>query len=111
MVVDGGEYSVTALGNLPILGSPTDTSNFLEVLRLLNRETTNRAADWETGSGVSIWGAGDVAANPHLKSWVHTSDSYEIANNAITSDDDRIYVGFDHDGDGKETLFRRIQNE
>ena len=111
MVVDGGEYSVTALGNLPILGSPTDTSNFLEVLRVLNRETTNRAADWETGSGVSIWGAGDVATNPHLKSWVHTSDSYEIANNAITSDDDRIYVGFDHDGDGKETLFRRIQNE
>ena len=110
MVVDGGEYSVSALGNLPILGSPTDTSNFLEVLRLLNRETTNRAADWETGSGVSIWGAGDVAASPHLKSWVHTSDSYEIANNAITSDDDRIYVGFDHDGDGKETLFRRIQN-
>ena len=111
MIVDGGEYAVSALNNVPVLGSPTDSSNFLKVLRLLNRQITNRAADWETGSGVSIWGAGDVATNPHLKSWIHASDSHEIANNAITSDDDRIYVGYDHDGDGKKTLYRRKLKE
>lgn len=111
MIVDGGEYAVSALNNVPVLGSPTDSSNFLKVLRLLNRQITNRAADWETGSGVSIWGAGNVATNPHLKSWIHASDSHEIANNAITSDDDRIYVGYDHDGDGKKTLYRRKLKE
>ena len=110
MIVDGGENAISTLGDLPILGSPTDTSNFLQVMRLLNRESFTRDADLESSSGVSIWGTGATASNPNLKSWIHVDDSYEIANNGITSADDRIYAGYDT-GSGTTTLYRRIKNE
>ena len=51
MIVDGGETSPNALNAVPVLGSPTDTSNFLQVLRLLNRASVTRDADLEVGSG------------------------------------------------------------
>ena len=59
MIVDGGELSTSSLNSVPVLGSPTDTSNFLQVLRLLNRASATRDADLETGSGISVYGTGN----------------------------------------------------
>ena len=97
MIVDGGELSVDALNSVPILGSPTDTSNFLQSLRLLNRATVLQDADYDaTNVAISLWGSGNATTNPELKSWLHLTDSDET----LTSSDSRIYAAYDYDSDG-----------
>ena len=104
MIVDGGELSVGALNSLPILGSPTDTSNFLQSLRLLNRATVLQDADYDaTNVAISLWGSGNATTNPELKSWLHLTDSDET----LTSSDSRIYAAYDYDSDGEPNLFKR----
>jgi len=85
MYLDTNEGSPAASSRLPVLGSPTDTSNFLQALRLMDRATQERNADYETGSHISIFNAGDGG-----KAWIHSSDSMLGANSA----DDRIFASF-----------------
>ena len=86
MVVDGGELSTSSLNSVPILGSPTDTSNFLQVLRLLNRASATRDADLETGSGISVYGTGN---NSGTSSWLRLDDGDEV----LQSTDPRMFAG------------------
>jgi len=83
--LDTNERSPVASSNLPVLGSSTDTSNFLEAMRLLDRATSERSADYETGSLISIFNAGDGG-----KAWIHSSDSTL----GLNSSDDRLYASF-----------------
>ena len=100
IIVDGGEQSSSsALVNVPILGSPTDTSNFLQSLKLLNRQTATRHADLESGSGVSVWSA--LSGTPGNYSFLRQNDADET----LFASDSRIYVS-----DGAN-LYRRIQKE
>ena len=97
IIVDGGEMSSSsALSNVPILGSPTDTSNFLLSLKLLNRQTSTRHADLESGSGVSLWSS--LTGN---NSFLRQNDTDE----SLLASDSRIYVS-----DGSN-LYRRIEKE
>ena len=100
IIVDGGELSSsTALTNVPILGSPTDSSNFLLSLKLLNRQTSTRHADLESGSGVSVWSGLSGTAGNH--SFLRQNDADET----LFASDSRIYVS-----DGTN-LYRRIEKE
>ena len=85
MYFDTNEQSPTASSKLPVLGSSTDTSNFLRALRLLDRSTEERDAELETGSVISIFNPGDGN-----KAWIHSSDS----NLALNLSDDRLYAAF-----------------
>ena len=85
MYLDTNEKSPTASSRLPVLGSPTDTSNFLQAIRLLDRKTELRNADFETGSLISIFNAGDGD-----KGWIHSNDSILQSG----SPDDRAYALF-----------------
>jgi len=85
MYLDTNERSPVASSNLPVLGSSTDTSNFLQAMRLLDRMTQARNADFETGSLISIFNTGDGG-----KAWIHSSDS----NLALDPSDDRLYASF-----------------
>ena len=67
--LDTNEKSPLAASNLPVLGSTTDTSNFLDAIGLLDRSSELRTAYFETGSTVSIFNSGDG-----FKSWLHGSD-------------------------------------
>jgi flagellar capping protein FliD len=97
IIVDGGEMSSSsALSNVPILGSPTDTSNFLLSLKLLNRQTSTRHADLESGSGVSLW-----SSLTGTNSFLRQNDTDE----SLLASDSRIYVS-----DGTN-LYRRIEKE
>jgi flagellar capping protein FliD len=103
MIVDGGETSPNALNAVPILGSPTDTSNFLQVLRLLNRASVTRDADLEVGSGISVYGTGN---NSGTSAWLRLDDGDETALNStdprmFASDGNIIYKRVAHD----ETLY------
>ena len=71
MIVDGGELSPNSLNAVPVMGSPTDTSNFLEVLRLLNRANVTRDADLEVGSGISVYGTGNSSGT---SAWLRLDD-------------------------------------
>ena len=86
MIVDGGELSTSSLNSVPVLGSPTDTSNFLQVLRLLNRASATRDADLETGSGISVYGTGN---NSGTSSWLRLDDGDEV----LQSTDPRMFAG------------------
>ena len=97
MIVDGGELSPAALNSVPVLGSPTDTSNFLKVLRLLNRESITRDADLEVGSGISVYGTGN---NSGTSSWIRLDDGDET----VTSADSRMFAS-----DGN-IIYKRIAN-
>ena len=68
--LDTNETSPLASSNLPVLGSTTDTSNFLDAIGLLDRSFSYRSADFESGSKISIFNAGDGN-----KSWLHYKDS------------------------------------
>ncbi|MBT3666545.1 MAG: hypothetical protein HN548_03630, partial [Opitutae bacterium] len=100
MIVDGGELSPNALNAVPIMGSPTDSSNFLQVLRLLNRASVTRNADLEAGSGISLWSGGDGT-----QSWLRLDDPDET----LTSSDNRLYAA--KGAAGSEVLYKRIANE
>ena len=100
MIVDGGELSPNSLNAVPVLGSPTDSSNFLHVLRLLNRASVTRDADLEVGSGISVWSGGDGT-----QSWLRLDDPDE----SLSSSDSRLYVA--KGAAGSEVLFKRIANE
>ena len=67
-------------------------------MRLLDRATEERIADYETGSLISIFNAGDGG-----KAWIHSSDSTL----ALSSSDDRLYASFNG------SLYQRtkIENE
>ena len=85
MYLDTNEKSPAASSNLPVLGSSTDTSNFLQAMRLLDRQAEQRNADFETGSLISIFNAGDGG-----KAWIHSNDP----NIPLGSSDDRLYASF-----------------
>ena len=85
MYLDTNEQSPTASSNLPVLGSSTDTSNFLRALRLLDRSTEERDAEFESGSVISIFNPGDGN-----KAWIHSSDSTL----ALNLSDDRLYASY-----------------
>ena len=69
IVIDSGEKSPGVTNNAPVLGSSTDTSNFLSAMRLLSRHSELVDADIEANSGVSLFNPGDG-----LKSWLHSTD-------------------------------------
>jgi flagellar capping protein FliD len=85
MYFDTNNHSPAASSNLPVLGSSTDSSNFLKALRLLDRSSEQRYADLEAGSSISIFNSGDGS-----KAWIHSSDS----NLGLNSADDRLYASF-----------------
>ena len=85
MYIDTNEHSPGASSRLPVLGSPTDTSNFLHSMRLLDRSVAQRNADFEAGSSISIFNAGDGA-----KAWLHSSDSSV----SLSAFDDRTFASF-----------------
>ena len=68
--LDTNERSPLASSNLPVLGSTTDTSNFLDAIGLLDRSVAERTADFESGSTISIFNSGDG-----FKSWLHQDDA------------------------------------
>ena len=63
--IDSGEKLPGTHSTLPVLGSSTDTSNFLQSMRLLSRTTEWMDADIEAGAVISTFTAGDES-----KSWV-----------------------------------------
>ncbi|MBT7650939.1 MAG: hypothetical protein HN553_08195, partial [Opitutae bacterium] len=95
--LDTGELASHANQKLPILGSPTDTSNFLHAVRLMDMQTENRDADVEINSGVSIFttGTGDGA-----KAWL--ADNDPLLNSTM---DSRKYASFGG------SLYKRINND
>ena len=68
--IDSGEKLPGTHSTLPVLGSSTDTSNFLQSMRLLSRTTEWMDADIEAGAVISTFTAGDES-----KSWVRTGDT------------------------------------
>ena len=68
MYLDTNEKSPTAVRDCRFLVRSTDTSNFLQAIRLLDRKTELRTADFETGSLISIFNAGDGD-----KAWIHSN--------------------------------------
>ena len=95
--LDTGELASHSNQKLPILGSPTDTSNFLHAVRLMDMQTENRDADVESNSGVSIFttGTGDGA-----KAWL--SDNDPLLNSSM---DSRKYASFGG------SLYKRVNND
>ena len=68
--IDSGEKLPGTHSTLPVLGSSTDTSNFLQSMRLLSRTTEWMDADIEAGAVISTFTAGDES-----KSWVRNGDT------------------------------------
>ena len=66
---DTNALSPLAAENIPVLGSTTDTSNFLKAVGLLDRNLAYRNADFEAASNVSIFSPGDGS-----KAWLHGDD-------------------------------------
>ena len=93
--LDTGEIISSPNQSLPILGSPTDTSNFLQAIRLLDLQTENRDADAELGSGVSIFSSGDGE-----KAWLAETDPL-----LSSASDSRKYASFGG------TLYKRVNND
>ena len=96
IVIDSGEKLPGADSKLPVLGSSTDTSNFLQAMRLLSRTTEWTDADIEAGSGVSTFNAGDES-----KAWLRSGD----VNSFVSPGDPRSYAEFN----GK--LYERVSVE
>ena len=67
---DTNLLSPLASERIPVLGSTTDTSNFLKAVGLLDRNLSYRDADFETASNVSIFATGDGN-----KAWLHAEDA------------------------------------
>ena len=67
--LDTNERSPLASSNLPVLGSTTDTSNFLDAIGYWT-VLRKRTADFESGSKISIFNSGDG-----FKSWLHQDDA------------------------------------
>ena len=78
MVIDSGEKLPSAESKLPVLGSSTDTSNFLQAMRLLSRNVEWTDADIESGSLVSSFSAGDES-----KAWLMSGDRIHLYIQAI----------------------------
>ena len=96
MVIDSGEKLPSAESKLPVLGSSTDTSNFLQAMRLLSRNAEWTDADIESGSLVSSFSAGDES-----KAWLMSGDR----NSSVYPGDPRSYAELN----GK--LYERIAKE
>ena len=92
--LDTGDFNSHGNQNIPVLGSPTDTSNFLQAIRLLDLQTESRDADVEINSGVSIFNAGDGA-----KAWLAESDPL------LSNNDSRMYSSFNG------VLYKRVNND
>ena len=67
---DTNVLSPLASERIPVLGSTTDTSNFLKAVGLLDRNLSYRDADFEAASNVSIFATGDGN-----KAWLHGEDA------------------------------------
>ena len=104
MIIDGGDISTGGSPNIPILGSPTDSSNFLQVMRLLNRTPdAPRLADYETWSGISIYSGNES------KAWLRPDDVTE----SPSQTDDRIFTAYDPidiAGQSNKLLYRRKES-
>ena len=81
------------------MGSPTDTSNFLEVLRLLNRANVTRDADLEVGSGISVYGTGNSSGT---SAWLRLDDG-DVA--GLNSTDSRMFAS-----DGN-IIYKRVAHD
>ena len=98
VIVDGGELNATDPSQLPILGHPNDTSNFLKVMRLLDGEVVTRTADQDNSRSFDNSEAwlrkGDAEVN--------TSDiahAYGLPDSRnYTFFDDKLYQRMDTDG-------------
>jgi flagellar capping protein FliD len=108
MIVDGNELiNDPNFTDTPILGSPTDSSNFLKVLRLLDQVSLNRDADYEGDSGISIWsGSAASLTNPEKAAWLRQDDEDEGGGAGLAGNDDKIYTA-NGNPTGKEVLYRR----
>ena len=95
-MIDSGEKLPGADSKLPVLGSSTDTSNFLRAMRLLSRTTEWVDADIEAGSDVSAFNAGDES-----KAWLHSGD----VKSSVSPGDPRSYTELN----GK--LYERVSKE
>ena len=96
ITIDSGEKLPGEGSKLPVLGSTTDTSNFLKAMRLLGRNTDLVDAVNQSGTGVSIFNTGDGA-----KAWLHSTDR----NSLVSPGDSRSYAEFN----GK--LYQRVSKE
>ena len=96
LIIDSGEMLPGSGSKLPVLGSTTDTSNFLKSMRLLSRNTDFVDAVNEAGSGVSVFTPGDGG-----KAWLHSTDRYS----SVSPGDSRSYAEFN----GK--LYQRVAKE
>ena len=109
MLVDGGQFSTDPTFNeVPILGSPTDSSNFLKVMRLLDQHSITRDADYEAGSGISIWSGalstlGGLAAQA---AWLRPDDP----DVSPFASDSRLYVA-NGGANGTDVIYRRKGKE
>jgi flagellar capping protein FliD len=95
--LDTNEPSVAASSNLPVLGSTTDTSNFLDAIGLLDRSFAYQDADFETGSTISIFNSGDGG-----KAWLHSTDQ-----NLTSQFEDLPYAAFN----GSLYLRQKLEND
>ena len=96
IVIDSGEKLPGAASKLPVLGSSTDSSNFLQAMRLMSRSTELVDADIESGSNLSTFTSGDES-----KAWLRSDDR----NSSVSPGDSRSYAEYN----GK--IYERIAKE
>jgi len=103
VIVDGNELNALAPGELPILGHPNDTSNFLKVMRLLDGAVVTRFADQDN---FRVWDGSDPD-NSESGVWLRAGDT-NLSNSPTDSHglpDRRNYTFFT---DGK--AYQRIDD-
>ncbi|MFP6886312.1 MAG: flagellar cap protein FliD N-terminal domain-containing protein, partial [Opitutales bacterium] len=120
IIIDSNISSAGGNPYIPTMGSPTDTSNFLQVMRLLNRQPdTPRPSDFEAGTAIGDWDALTTAAqtwanikalNPVTDAkWMSWISQADLLYPSPSPTDDRIFMGYDPDGAGpnKTLMYRR----
>ena len=104
IVIDSGEKLPGASSKLPVLGSSTDSSNFLHAMRLMSRNTEWVDADIESGTSLSSFTAGDES-----KAWLRSDDR----NSSVSPGDSRSYAEFNgkiYERVAKEVQYSSSQN-
>ena len=96
--LDTNALSPLASENIPVLGSTTDTSNFLKAVGLLDMNLEYRNADFESLATISLFNPGDGA-----KSWLHENDQLLSDELQLTSFNNIIYKRVKVEGDFSES--------
>lgn len=96
--LDTNALSPLASENIPVLGSTTDTSNFLKAIGLLDMNLEYRNADFESLATISLFNPGDGA-----KSWLHENDQLLSDELQFTSFNNILYKRVKVEGDFSES--------